>query len=285
MKLIFSELIQARSQTGRHRSPATTIKLRSLAGLIVLFGWIARADVVVMDDGFSLSPDPANIIAGDTVYWRDDGTGPYQIVSETGAWATFSTPGGILFTQPGNYSYRDDVGNFGTVQVSPNIPPSITITNPATNAVFAAPATFLFGVDVSDIDTDGLVDVEFYVGPNLVDDVFSSPFNTTITNLAAGTYKLTAIAYDIGGNSATNWIMIYVRGGLTLSAPAILAGQFQFNASGLTVGKTNVLQTATNLLGQATTWVSVSTNIATANTMSFTDSAKQQRLFRLIQLP
>src|SRR5215467_14664448 len=105
--------------------------------------FLANADVLVTDDGTSFSPDPANIVVGQTVFWQDDGTGPYQIISDTGAWSPFNTPGGVIFSQTGNFSYHDDLGNFGTVQVAPNLAPSVTITNPATNAVFSAPANFL----------------------------------------------------------------------------------------------------------------------------------------------
>jgi len=251
--------------------------------LIGLCAFQASADVVVTDDGFGLSPDPVNIIVGDSVFWQDDGSGPYQIVSSTGAWAPFNTPGGVVFTQAGTYPYRDDAGNFGTVQVNFNIPPSVTITNPATNAVFTAPATFLFQADASDTDADGLSDVEFYVGTNLVDDVFSSPFATTVTDLAAGTYTLTAIAYDNAGDTATNSITIYVRGGITLTSPKIVAKHFLFSASGLAVGKTNLLQSLTNLL--ATNWVSLATNVATTNTMSFTNDVSARGFFRVVQLP
>ncbi|MEI4861389.1 Ig-like domain-containing protein, partial [Klebsiella pneumoniae] len=89
-----------------------------------------------------------------------------------------------------------------TINVTANLPPSVTITNPTANAILTAPATFEFSVDASDPD-DGLSDVEFYVGTNLVDDVFSAPFATGITNLTAGTYVLTAIAYDNVGATAT----------------------------------------------------------------------------------
>jgi len=244
----------------------------------------ANADAFVTDNGFSFRPDTVNIVVGEAVFWEDDGSGPYQIVSSSSAWTPFDTPGGILFTQPGTYSYHDDVGDFGTINVSPNIPPSVSITNPITNAVLSAPATFVFGADASDSDSDGLSDVEFYVGTNFVDDVFSSPFNTTVTNLPAGTYSLTVIAYDNAGATTTNSITIYVQN-IALTSARILAGKFQFNASGLTTGKTNVLQTSTNLVSP-TNWVSISTNVATTNSMSFTNSTTISRnFFRLVQLP
>ena len=142
----------------------------------------------------------------------------------------------------------------------------------------------MFAADASDSDSDGLSDVEFYVGTNLVDDIFSSPFTTTVTNLAAGTYTLTVIAYDNGGATATNSITIYVQN-ILLSSARMLAGKFLFNASGLTIGKTNVLQTSTNL-ASAGNWMSIATNVATTNSISFTNSAPIGRyFFRLVQLP
>jgi hypothetical protein len=200
---------------------------------------------------------------------------------------TFPTPGGILFDQPGTYPYHDDAGNFGTVNVSANVAPSVVITNPTMNAVFTAPASFLFGADASDPDADGLSDVQFFVGTNLVDDVFFSPYTTMVTNLSAGTYVLTAIAVDNVRATATNSITIYVQntGPLTLSAPTIVAGRFQFTATGLTAGKTNVLQTSTNLAATAN-WVPIATNVATASSMSFTNPTSTGRyFFRLLQLP
>jgi hypothetical protein len=63
----------------------------------------------------------------------------------------------------------------------------------------------------------------------------------------------------------------------------IANAQFIFSASGLTLGSTNIIQTCTNLnLGN---WVSVVTNIANADTVTFTNTAAASRKFyRLMQL-
>jgi plastocyanin len=151
--------------------------LRCLAGGIVVYAFQAQAQVTVTDDGFSFSPDPVNIVAGESVYWVDDGSGPdggsYQISSDTSAWSPFLTPNGLYFNQTGTYGYYDDVGDTGTIVVTPNIPPTVTITYPTNNTVLTPPATFNFSADASDTDADGLSDVEFYVGTNLVDDILS----------------------------------------------------------------------------------------------------------------
>jgi len=243
----------------------------------------AQPYVTVTDDGFSFNPDPVNIVAGEGVLWVDDGSGPYTISSSAGYWTPFPTPGGLYFDVPGTYSYYDDAGDFGTVYVSAHTPPSVTIINPTNNAVFTAPASFAFAADTSDPDAVGLSDVEFYVGTNLVDDVFTSPFATSVTNLTAGSYTLTAIVYDDLGATGTNSITISVQ--ITLTALNLAAGKFWFNATGLTVGKTNILQDSTNLASSAN-WVSIKTNVATSGSASFTNVVSgRSGFFRLLQLP
>lgn len=192
-----------------------------------------------------------------------------------------------MFDQPGTYGYYDDFFDQGTVYVTLNTPPSVTITNPATNAVFSAPASFDFAVDAFDPDPGGVIDVEFYIGTNLVDDVYSSPFTTPITNLSAGTYILSVKAYDSVNATGTNAITITVQnpGPITLTAATAAAGQFRFSATGLTIGKTNVLQSSSNLVSSLN-WVPIATNVASASSASFTNAVGSGvRFFRLLQLP
>ena len=175
-----------------------------------LSAFCARADVLVNVSMFSLFPDPVTIATGEAVFWTDaDGGGPYGIYFFNG-WYTQTDSYGLIFYQQGSYNYYDDNGNMGTVNVTLNVPPSVTITSPADHAVFSPPANFSFAVQASDNDVDGLLDVEFYIGTNLVDDVFSPPYSTSVTGLAAASYTLTAIAYDYAGATATNSISITV---------------------------------------------------------------------------
>lgn len=265
--------------------------MKKLCLTILLFGvccavW-AQGYVVVGVSIDGLSPDPVNIVTGEAVFWTDaDGGGPYNIFGS--GWSTVTDGFGIQFIQAGQYLYSDDMGDQGTINVAVNIPPSVTITNPLPNAVLTAPATFLFGANASDTDVDGIWDVQFMVGTNLVDDVASSPYVTTVTDLAAGNYALTVIATDGGGATATNSINITVQnagGGITLTAPTISGGQFQFGATGLTDGKTNILQATTNLVS-GTDWVSLSTNVAAGSSASFSSPVIPGRqFFRLLQLP
>ena len=61
-------------------------------------------------------------------------------------------------------------------------------------------------------------------------------------------------------------------------------GQFQFTLTGLTLGKTNVVQASTNL----SNWVLLRTNVATSNAMDFNDPAPgsfMQRFYKVLELP
>lgn len=247
---------------------------------------LAGSFVTVVDNGNGFNPDPVQIVAGMSVLWVDDGSGPYNISSSDQSW-TLTTPGAILFSTAGSYGYYDDSGNQGTVEVSPNVPPSLAITSPATNAVFTAPAAFTFSVNASDTDADGLSDVSFSVGTNQVADVFTGPYQAQVTNLPAGVYTLTAAATDNAGAVTTSSINIQVQAppAITLTALALNSHQLKLMASGLLTGSTNLLESATSLTAGAT-WAPLATNRAAGAAWTITNTILPGlRFFRLVQLP
>ena len=246
--------------------------------------------VNVYDDGISFTPDPVYIVTGEAVSWTDDGTG-YTIISDSGSWDSFQIPGGILFTDAGTYQYLDDAGDTGTIYVTPNIPPTVTITSPTNQMSFTSAATINFSADGEDTDADGLYSVQLWLGTHMLAEVFSAPFTTTISNLPVGSYVLTAIAYDNVGAATTNQINITVVSGgggnpptITVAAPRLVGGAFQFDVSGLVVGKTNLVETLTDL--SLTNWVPVATNVAASSTMTVTNPVgSNASFFQVIQLP
>jgi hypothetical protein len=270
--------------------------VRSLISLLVI-SWTALSSATTVYVGvsyFGLSPGSVNIVEGDAVYWyeEDPDFGPYII---SGAWGSFYTEDGIQFNAAGTYSYSVQSifggGSWGgTVYVSPgvpNSPPAVTIISPTNNAVFTAPATFAFEADASDPDPSDLWDVEFWVGNVMVDDVYSFPYATTVTNLSAGIYTLKAIAWDYSFETATNSLTITVvnPGPITLTGSAVAGGQFRFDAGGLVPGKTIVLQSSANLTSSLN-WVSLATNVTAGSTASFTNAMTAgQRFFRVVQWP
>ena len=86
------------------------------------------------------------------------------------------------------------------ITVSGNQPPSVTLTSPAPNATFAAPATIT--MTASATDSDGTVSkVEFYAGSTRIGSDSSNPYSVTWTNAPAGSYTLSAKAFDNTGAS------------------------------------------------------------------------------------
>lgn len=105
-------------------------------------------------------------------------------------------------------------------------------------------------------------------------DTFSYTFNnggifTYSDQLGAGTGLITV--NQPSGPSA-----------ITLESPRLIAGEFLFEATGLTGGKTYVLSGSTNL----TSWGSIATNVAASTSTTFTNAtALPHQCFRLIELP
>ena len=85
-----------------------------------------------------------------------------------------------------------------TVSGSTNRPPTVSLTSPAPSSTFTAPASITLTATAS--DSDGTVTrVDFYRGSTLIGSDTSSPYSYNWTNVAAGSYQLTARAVDDDG--------------------------------------------------------------------------------------
>ena len=89
--------------------------------------------------------------------------------------------------------------------VYPNIntAPSVTLTNPALNAVFISPAMVTISASAADLD-GSLARVEFYSGDKLLLTDTTFPYGFDWANLSAGVYTVYARAFDDQGASATS---------------------------------------------------------------------------------
>ena len=135
--------------------------------------------------------------AGSTVIGTDT-TSPYSVT-----WSNVPV---------GTYSLRavatDNLGatrtsGTRTITVANNQPPSVSLTNPAAGATFAAPATIT--VDATASDTDGTIaKVDFFAGTTLIGSDAASPYSVTWSNVPPGSYSLTAIATDNDGASISS---------------------------------------------------------------------------------
>jgi len=81
---------------------------------------------------------------------------------------------------------------------SANLPPTISLTTPSAGQAFRAPATINFGANASDPD-GSVVRVDFLNGSTVIGSDTAAPFSFAWTNVAAGTYTVSARATDNAG--------------------------------------------------------------------------------------
>src|SRR6266704_2350277 len=152
---------------------------------------------------------------------------PPRRATPTARWRRWSSSTGRA--SPGAHAFTaratDNKGGTLTsaaVNVIVNVPPTVSITAPASRALFAAPASVAIGATAA--DTDGTIArVDFYQGATLIGSAPNAPYGFTWTNVAAGSYTLTAVATDDRGASTTSAaVAITVSGtaGVSITAPA-----------------------------------------------------------------
>ena len=112
-----------------------------------------------------------------------------------------------------------------TVKAATNQAPSVSITSPASGASYTAPATVTINASAS--DGDGTVSrVEFYRGLTLIASDTTAPYSATWSNAPAGTYALTAKAFDNGGASTSSATV-----NVTVSSAVVLPTKVAFTPS------------------------------------------------------
>ena len=163
----------------------------------------------------------------------------YQgVVKQTNAWHTITfsyasspdagTPDAdvdnvVLLFAPNSSSgavfYVDNLRNLTADSAPTNAVPTVSLTSPANNASFAAPASLTLTADAR--DSDGSISkVEFFNGTTLLNTDTSAPYSYVWTGVAAGTYSLTARATDNAGAVTTSAaVSVTVTG--TTAVPAI----------------------------------------------------------------
>jgi hypothetical protein len=84
-----------------------------------------------------------------------------------------------------------------------NQSPTVSLTSPTASAVYTASADVQLSATAADAD-DEVSKVEFYNGSTLLNAQSTAPYDWTWTGVAAGTYTITAKAYDNSGNVTTS---------------------------------------------------------------------------------
>jgi len=166
--------------------------------------------------------DPENQLArveflsGTTVLAADT-TAPF-------AWTWNSVPAGTYTLTAKAYDTAGASATSAPVTVTvngTNRPPTVALTSPANGSTFSAPATVSMTATASDPENQ-LARVEFLSGTTVLATDTAAPFTWSWSNVAAGTYTLTAKAYDSAGAVATS-SAVAVTVGTTTTAPRLVA--------------------------------------------------------------
>lgn len=179
----------------------------------------------------------ANVTGTNASFNGNLGTGASTSIGFNGAW-NGSNP------RPTSFSLNNVVCTGSTTTNPPatttpppgNTPPTVSLTSPANGATFTAPATVALAANAS--DANGTVQrVEFLNGTTILNSDTTSPYSFSWTNVAAGTYSITARAFDNAGASTTSAASTITvgGGGNTAAAPALhVSGNRLLTASGAT---------------------------------------------------
>ena len=97
-----------------------------------------------------------------------------------------------------------EIAFYGTPQAA-NQAPTVSITSPAPNASFNAPASITINATAADAD-GSIWKVEFYNGSTWLASDFTAPYSYTWNNVPAGVYNITALAIDNQNATASHTV-------------------------------------------------------------------------------
>ncbi|MBE7171227.1 MAG: cellulase family glycosylhydrolase [Williamsia sp.] len=116
----------------------------------------------------------------------------------TGSWNNTSTSGTWVKDH-----ILNPADNFGPPGTPGNQAPQVSISSPTNNATYTAPASVSISAGASDPD-GSITRVQFYNGTNLLATFTAPPFQYSWSNVAAGTYTITAKATDNANTTSTS---------------------------------------------------------------------------------
>ena len=137
---------------------------------------------------------------------------------------TVELPESVSLTLVAAPAYAIGASSSATVTITDNdnFLPTVTLTNPVSGALFAAPGNVPLGAEASDV-LGVVVRVSFYVnGTNKVAEATNSPYVSTWVNAQAGVYSVAAVAIDDFGARATSAPVVITLNGrpaVTMTSP------------------------------------------------------------------
>ena len=183
---------------------------------------------------------------------------------------------------------RGAVSGSSIVNITVNAAPVVSITSPVNNATFTAPVSVTINADAT-VSSGTITKVEFFNGAIKLGEDLTAPYSYSWTDVASGTYELTAIATsNTNATSTSSVVNITVNAApvvnitspvnnATFTAPASVTINADATVSSGTISKVEFFNGATKLGEDLTapysySWTGVAagtyalTAIATSNT-------------------
>ncbi len=194
------------SATRRDKSyEQTVVDVRGNAAPVLVFttpastSFTAPADIPFMVDAVSPSGTIAKVefLRGNTVVATASAP-PYQYM-----WSGATSGNYVMAARATDNSGVTSMVTLPIVVIGPNVPPIVTLTSPANNATFVAPANIALAANASDPD-GSIARVEFLQNGNVIGSTNVAPYSMTWGNVLAGSYSLSARATDNRSSSSTS---------------------------------------------------------------------------------
>jgi parallel beta-helix repeat protein len=153
-----------------------------------------------------------------TTLLGSDNTSPYSFT-----WKNVATGNYLLTAKATDNNGLVTASQDISISVMKSNAPTVSITNPITNAKYTGRATINMSATASDADGK-IKKVEFYNGTTLLKIEYNTPYTYTWKNVQAGNYILTAKAYDNNGlvtTSANVLVSVVKQSEVKQSAPVV----------------------------------------------------------------
>ncbi len=176
-------------------------------------------------------------------------------------------------------------GAFAYIRSSPSVAPptpTISITSPSVNSVFAAPANVKVTVNAA-VSGGAITNVTVFSNSVALGSSQTAPFIITTTALSAGSYPLTAVATAAGvsGTSAIVNISVVTPVTTTLSSASTANNQFSFKYT-VNSGLSYDVESSTDLFH----WTPLLTNIPGSSPATFSTNINGNKdFYRVGRLP
>ncbi len=186
--------LRVTAATGTNQNPAVSITQPATGAQYTAPATVAIAATATDPEGRMASVD---FYVGTTLIVRDT-TAPHTASWSATSAGTYSLTA-VAHDADGGSSTSGAVSV--TVRTATNQPPTASLATNGTS--FTAPASITLTATASDPEGQ-LARVEFFNGSTRLSTDTTAPYSFTWSNVAAGTYSLTAVAYDAAGASATS---------------------------------------------------------------------------------